>query len=181
MFVFIVLRTNVNTRRSDFYEGNKQLPVYSRPKTRSTTKQVVNIILQPNLSNKAICTMQPTCVQHNTLFIVNLSCLKSVKDLGCDDLGTWKAYGKYSSNLTVNEDGDVSLHRDNPGTCDTYEIVKRYFQHQSSKDFTRTFFFLYSEYYRLMHACIYSSTYPHCNLNTTMSFYVAIDFEIILL
>ena len=73
----------------DFYNGNRKLSVYSCCTVRLDTQELVTILLDPDLKQEKICKTQPVVVEHNTVFIVDLSALECVKDLNCDDMGSW--------------------------------------------------------------------------------------------
>ena len=64
---------------------------------RFDTQEVVNISLDPELDKEKICKMQPTNLEHNAAFVVDVSNLKFLKDLYCDDMGSWQCYGVYRS------------------------------------------------------------------------------------
>ena len=51
---------------------------------------MINTLLDPELDDDSVCSMQPMNVEHNAVFIVNLGKLKSLKDIYCDDMGTWQ-------------------------------------------------------------------------------------------
>ena len=72
------------------------------------TQEIVNALLDPELDDDMICSMQPVNVEKNTVFIVDLGKLKNIKDLYCDDMGSWQYNGVYHSWLTVNDAGFVS-------------------------------------------------------------------------
>ena len=72
------------------YNGNPELPVYARISTRMDTQKIVNALLDPELNDDMICSMQPVNVENNVVFIVDLGKLKNVKDLYCDDMGSWQ-------------------------------------------------------------------------------------------
>ena len=40
---------------NDFYHQNKKMPVYSRSSTRFDTQEIINILLDPELSEDKIC------------------------------------------------------------------------------------------------------------------------------
>ena len=79
----------------DFYHGNNKLPVYSRCPTRLDTHELVTILLDPDLKKEKICETQPVSVEHNAVFVIDLSALECVKDLNCDDMGSWQSNGVY--------------------------------------------------------------------------------------
>ena len=123
--------------KGDFYNRNPKLPVYSRISTRMDTQEIVNALLNPELDDDMIYTMQTVSVEHNAVFIVDLEKLNNVKDLYCDDMGSWQYNGVYHSWLTVNDIGFVStLGKQKPSevTFDMHYIIKKYFVHRTNSD-----------------------------------------------
>ena len=89
--------------------------------------------------------MQPIDVESNAVFIVDMGKLGSVKDLYCDDMGSWQYNGVYRTWLEVDESGYIAtLGKKKPsqGTPNTYFITKKYFVHKSSGDLKKTVAFL---------------------------------------
>ena len=129
----------------DFYHDNKNLPVYSQSTVRYDTREVITILLDPDLTSSKICTRQPTDVAHNTAFVVDVSKLKCVKDLHCDDMGSWHCNGIYKSWIEVDFTGFVTIHgKSKPSRVNDnfYHITKKYFTHKTSKDLKKTISFL---------------------------------------
>ena len=129
----------------DFYHGNKKLPVYLRQSRRLDTQDIAEILLEPSMDEKKLCTMQPLNVGHNTVFVVDLSKLESSKDILCDDMGSWKHNGTFLTWLEVDENGFTKTYgRSKPGNCDNnvYHLTKKYFFHKTSKDLKKVVAFI---------------------------------------
>ena len=123
--------------KNDLYHDNPKLPVYCRTADRLDTRDIVNALLDPELEDSKVCSMQPVNVESNAVFIVDLGKLKSMKDLYCDDMGSWQYNGVYHTWLEVDELGFIStLGKQKPlqPAPDTYYITKKYFVHKSSSD-----------------------------------------------
>ena len=108
---------------------------------RLDTQEIVNAILDPQLNEKHICSMQPVNVECNAVFIVDLEKLDSWKDINCDDMGSWKHNGVYHSWLEVDECGFVSITgKEKPDILSpsVYNITKKYFANKSSPDLKKT-------------------------------------------
>lgn len=123
--------------KEDFYHNNPMLPVYSRTSVRLDTHNIVNALLGPELKEDKVCSMQPINVEHNATFIVDLGKLGTVKDLYCDDMGSWQYNGVYHAWLEVDDAGYVAtLGKQKPSnpTPSTFYITKKYFVHKSSCD-----------------------------------------------
>ena len=121
---------------------------------------MINTLLDPELDYDSICSMQPMNVEHSAVFIVNLGKLKSLKDIYCDDMGTWQYNGVYRAWLVVDDSGFVeTLGRTKPSTItsNTYCITKKYFVHKSSGDLKKTVAMLCGKFYflcRMSRQCI---------------------------
>ena len=92
-----------------------------------------------------MCSMQPIDVENNTVFIVDMGKLGSVKDLYCDDMGSWQYNGVYRAWLEVDDSGYIAtLGKQKPSqrSPNTYFITKKYFVHKSSGDLKKTVAFL---------------------------------------
>lgn len=131
---------------TDFYHENVNMPVYSYHPLRLDSQEIVNTLLDPDLEISRICKMQPLCVEHNVIFIVDLSYLKSPKDITCDDMGSWRCNGVYHSWLKVDDVGFVSVYgKEKPLDIDTtqlFYLTKKYFVHKTSQDLKKTIAFL---------------------------------------
>lgn len=77
----------------EYYQGNRSLPVYEHRKKGYCKEQIAEILCDPSLDKKFICSTHPVLVEHNVSFIIDLSKLKDRNDVRADDLGTWKCSG----------------------------------------------------------------------------------------
>ena len=121
------------------------LPVYSRSTARFDTQELVNILLDPDLKEEKICKTQPTDIEHNTVFVVDISRLDCIKDLGCDDMGSWKCNGVYHAWVDVDSNGFVASHgkkKPEKVTSNVYMITKKCYVHKTSQDLKKTIVFL---------------------------------------
>ena len=80
-------------KSDDFYHGNKKLPVYLCQSSRLETQEIVRILLDLDVDEKMLCSIQPLNVGHNIVFLVDLLKLKSVKDL------LWDLGSMYNGNF----------------------------------------------------------------------------------
>ena len=129
----------------DFYHGNNKLPVYSRCPTRLDTHELVTILLDPDLKKEKICETQPVSVEHNAVFVIDLSALECVKDLNCDDMGSWQSNGVCQAWVHVDSNGFVTSHgkfKPTKSSSGVYLITKKYYVHKTSKDLKKTIVFL---------------------------------------
>ena len=47
-------------------------------------------------------------VEINSVFVMDVTSLQNVKDIYCDDMGSWKSNETYSTVIEVDADGDVT-------------------------------------------------------------------------
>ena len=99
----------------------------------------MNSMLDPELDESCICSRLPFGVNCNSVFLVDVTKLRSPRDILCDDMGTWKWGGSYRKWLSADEAGFVAvIGRTKPDTADSeysyYHIWKRYYDNKSSSD-----------------------------------------------
>lgn len=130
------------TRSEDHYHGNKKLPVYLRQSRRLDTQDMAGILLEPNMDEQMLCSIQPLNVEHNTVFVIDLSKLKRTKDIFCDDMGSWKYNGVFVVWVDVAENGfttTCTYGKIKPaGAKNMYRLTKKYFVHKTSRDLKKT-------------------------------------------
>jgi hypothetical protein len=122
-----------------YLHNNLSLPIYSTQPVRLSTTQIATILLDENEHSLLTCSSVPTCVEINAVFVVDLAFLRCIRDLYCDDMGSWKSNGKYSCVLEVTDDGFVNLMTDDtPFTHSMYRLKKKYFKHGTAPDLRKT-------------------------------------------
>ena len=95
--------------------------------------------------------MQPTCVDKNSLFVVDLEKLRDPKDITCDDMGSWRLNGTHPSYITKHCSGEISLVSQksaNKGKMkeDMYKIIKKYYYHKTARDLNKAIFLMQGNY-----------------------------------
>jgi hypothetical protein len=81
----------VGTNEIEFYNGNPNLPVYSKEKKILSPAQTVRLLqAKDTFSHAKVCQRQPLQIEHHRSFLINLKALKSVGDVKCDDMGAWR-------------------------------------------------------------------------------------------
>ena len=77
-----------------------------------------------------MCTSQPTAIDRDCLFVVDLKKLKHPRDVLCDDMGTWQCNGCCRVWVIVDEDGNVEFCQDKK-ECERgencYRIIRKYY------------------------------------------------------
>ena len=121
-----------------FLHGKPHLPIYCQSAKLLTTQDLMNILLDSDLKPESICTQVPFSINVNAAFVVDLSRLKSPKDILCDDMGTWTWNGSFRKWCSITEHGFVKLLGRNLPTNDqpsnTYRVWKRYYYLKGSPD-----------------------------------------------
>ena len=64
-----------------------------------------------SIEKEIICSMQLLRVEHHRSFVVDLEALRSVNDVKCDDMGSWRnnSSDKFYFEIDADEDGDLSV------------------------------------------------------------------------
>lgn len=135
-----------------YWNSNSKLPVYSTSTERISTADAVNIITDDTFDDAKLCQMQPTHVDENTVFVVDLSKLSGPKDLTCDDMGSWRANGTHGCHVVTNGEGDIlrvaaSRNKINKIKGKHYKLTKRSFYHKTATDLNKTIFVLQGKLY----------------------------------
>ena len=129
-----------------FWNDNEKLPVYSTPKERIGTEEAITILLDKEFDESLLCQMQPTCVDKNSLFVVDLQKLSNPKDISCDDMGAWRANGTHPIYALIDRRGVITntsqkpLKGKSPGR--QYKLMKRYYYHKAATDLQKTIFIM---------------------------------------
>ena len=84
---------------NDYHDPEmKTLPILAQPSQGLTVHQLFTLMIGTVPADR-ICSRKPTSVRYGSVFIVDLSCVKSILDLRADDNGVWlhggKPRGKY--------------------------------------------------------------------------------------
>jgi len=119
--------------------GNVNLPVYTHTEQHYTTKEIVEILLDKNIPCSRIATSQPTCVEDNFIFIVDISKLDKPEDIRADDLGSWTCTGTRRPQCSVDEQGFViDIITEEKSRRDMFTLIKRYYRHSTAGDYKKT-------------------------------------------
>lgn len=131
---------NMIYRKLTYLHDDVNLPVYKHTEQRYTTKEIVEVLLDKSISCSRIATSQPTSVQDNFVFIVDISKLDKPEDVRADDLGSWSCTGTRRSQCSVDEQGFVIdiISDGKSRRKDMFTLIKRYYRHSSAGDYKRT-------------------------------------------
>lgn len=92
--------------RFDFYNNNRNLPVFQRKCVEYTVPEVVTTLLG-NISEEKVHNTQPVSVEHNCTFVVKLSCVANPSDLRADDCGAWRHQGVWKTWAVIDDKGSI--------------------------------------------------------------------------
>lgn len=117
----------------EYYRDDPAYPVFSSSQKVLSPEDTVKILSDKcTFPLSRICHRQPLLVEHHRTFIVDISSLKSPKDLKCDDMGSWRnnSSHKYSFDVEWDENGNIekitSTKNSSENRCLT--LKREYFQ-----------------------------------------------------
>ena len=90
-----------------------------------------------------VCTCKPTSVTYSSVFVVDLSCVKSINDLRADDNGAWLHSGKPRRKYKVKFDSSnreiisTTVVNKESNSDDEYTLVRIYHHHKATPEFQR--------------------------------------------
>jgi len=125
----------------DYYQGNKDLPVYERPKKGYSKEQIVDVLCNPSLDEKLICSTHPVLVEHNTSFVIDMTKLKDRNDVRADDLGTWRCTGSRILTISVKCNKNGCYISKSSGSA-VVNIRRQYHVHATDSDLHRMIAFI---------------------------------------
>lgn len=123
--------------------------MYCQSSKLLTTQESLNVLLDSDLGRESVCTEVPFGVNVNAAFVVDLSMLKSSRDVLCDDMGTWSWGGSFRRWCTVASDGTTKILGKRLSPSDippgAYQVWKRYYYLKGSPDVKKMVVFLHGE------------------------------------
>ncbi len=89
----------------EYYRANPAYPVFSSSRKVLPPEKTVRLLTENGgFEHTAVCHIQPLLVEHNRTFIVDLSSLKSPKNIKCDDMGTWRNNSSHKFGYSIGWD-----------------------------------------------------------------------------
>ena len=141
------IKPEVTSIAIKYFHDIEELPVYAQPLRMFSTNEVVNVLLNSELSNSQICTRVPFSVEVNAVFVVDLNKLSSPNDVLCDDMGVWKWSGSSKRWVLVDEAGFVAFIKEEDVESDNcFYVWKRYYCLKSSPDVKRMIIILHGRF-----------------------------------
>ena len=93
-----------NSSVPEFYHGDPEMPIHARPTSGYPVGDLIRILLQSDMADQKVCTVQPLGVSENAAFIVDVETV-DYQDLKADDLGSWRPTGTKKSYFYFSPDG----------------------------------------------------------------------------
>ena len=127
-----------SVKDKDYHDPEtKRLPILSRTVSGLGVSQLFTLTIGSVPRNK-ICTCKPTSVTYSSVFVVDLSFVKSIDDLRADDNGAWLHSGKLRRRYSVEFNSSEIISAtavsqdDKCDAADTYTLVRLYHRHKAS-------------------------------------------------
>ena len=134
-----------SVKDDDYHDPEtKRLPVLSRTASGLGVTQLFTLTIGSVPPSK-ICTRKPTSITYSSVFVVDLTCVKSIDDLRADDNGVWLHSGKPRRKYKVEFDSSrkeiisaTVVNKDsNSEESDVYTLVRIYHRHKATPEFQR--------------------------------------------
>ena len=123
--------------KPDFYDGDTELPVFSRRDHGCPVDTLIKTLLPQSLDEKRVCNVQPLGVQANASFLINLDSVP-FKDIKADDLGVWKATGTKRTHFRFTQCNSIRYASGMPSKANDYFLLtRRYYVHGTYDRFHR--------------------------------------------
>ena len=121
----------------DFYDGDTELPVFSRMDHGCPVDTLIKTLLPQSLDEKRVCKVQPLGVQANAAFLIDLNTVP-FKDIKADDLGVWKATGTKRTHFRFTQCNSIRYASGVPSkSSDYFLLTQRYYIHGTYNHFHR--------------------------------------------
>ena len=125
---------------TEYFKGDKELPIYSRVSSGYAVGDVVNILLNSNMDERRVCTVQPLSVSENATFVVDVDTVH-FQDLKADDLGVWLPTGTKKSFFCFTSSGSLKIAQKATAELRNescyYTLTRRYYVHKTYDKFHR--------------------------------------------
>ena len=139
MHLCIMIATCLIFRELEFYNGNKQLPIYEnippRKKRLYSATDILKILLNPKLPGSLqVCSTVPVSIEKNVSFIVDTNKLEDSRDILSDDMGAWKHNGVDTAYFNVSMTSDsMSVERIEKQSTSAYTVKRVYRMHLTNQ------------------------------------------------
>ena len=123
---------------NEFYQGDKEMPIYSRITSGYPIGTIVTTLLNSDLNRREVCHVQPLGVSENATFIIDVDSV-NFEDLKADDLGSWTTTGTKTCYFRFSSSGDLRIsYKRSSSSSNTYHtLTRRYYVHSCYDRFHR--------------------------------------------
>ena len=120
---------------SEFYQNDRQLPIYKTSNCGIPTKEVVLLLLS-DLRDGQISRNIPYTINKNVSFVYNVNDIGHWKNALCDGMGTWDQMGTETVYAAIAGEDDISLFRKKNANTNI-KVIRRKYINGSSSDLHR--------------------------------------------
>ena len=92
----------------EFFQNDKQIPIYSRVTSGYPLGDLVTILLKSDLDQGKVCSVQPLSVTENASFVTDVDAV-NFHNLKADDLGSWSTTGTKKSFFRFSPSGTLRV------------------------------------------------------------------------
>lgn len=141
MFCFVypliiaISYTCFHRSKLEYYEGDPELPIFSRVTNGYSAEHVIHILMVATPSNK-ISVVQPVAVSENATFLIDLEKVDFC-DLKSDDMGAWVTTGTKATHFYFNGSADTLVFTSRKGVRAKYVLKRRYYIHGTYQKYHR--------------------------------------------
>lgn len=136
---FCNCRIKFEAPKTEFFQDDKQMPIYSRVTSGYPIGDLVSILLKSDSDQEKVCSVQPLSVTENASFVIDVDVV-NFNDLKADDLGVWSTTGTKKSFFRFTPSGTLRVSDKRPTAAtqsNYYTLVRRYYVHTSYEHFHR--------------------------------------------
>ena len=133
-----------SVKENDYHDPESKLvPVIARPTQGLSVDQLYTLMIG-TLPSDRICHRKPTSVTYNSIFVVDLSCVRCIDNLRADDNGVWTHGGKPRRKYCIERDPDTCvitsaepLEGEPTPDSEVFTLVRLYHRHKATPEFQR--------------------------------------------
>ena len=129
--------------KPSYYNHDSALPVYkwSYSHYHYSIEELARILVTNSMPKEKLCSKQPTCVNHNVSFVINLDTLDDYSDIRADENGVWKRKRAPIAIISVHtrsqKPAQIARRTRMKSLPHYYKLSRTYYNHSSSPDFHR--------------------------------------------
>ena len=147
----------------DFYSRDLSLPVYKWTKLHQhfSVEELAKLLIANLVPKEKVCSKQLVRVCRNVAFVVDLHSLDDPLDICADENGVWKRQGSPVAYVSLHTNSGKTTVFKRSRMGNHYELVRTYYRHNSSPDFTRIITVVHGKCFK-RRECICSIHFAYC-------------------